>query len=99
MKEKTATFLRVLDWSATTFIFRVKPKLQGNKYIIMCAADAIDRWEMIAWSVDKVEKHYDNYVFKEIKGYNVLCCKIPNFRKAIELIGYKMVGGPRRFPR
>jgi hypothetical protein len=96
MATKEAIFIeRVTNWAAITCLFRLEPPLNNKKYIVVAAANAIDRYEMIIYSREPNENH-NEYVYNFIKGEYKVFSSLPEFRKAIESIGYTMIGGPER---
>ena len=89
---KTAKLIGVLTkWSAPTLLFELNPKYNDNQFIIIAAANAIQRYEMIIYTCDVINGKYSNIKFG-LKDYTSLKCNLPLFKKTLESIGYNMVG-------
>jgi len=100
-KKKTATFVCVMkEWHAPTLLFKVDPPIDGKDHIVVAAASAVDRYEMIIYTAKKMKKEYKTYAYSEVnKSKPFIRGPLPQFKEAIESIGYKIVGDVERFPR
>lgn len=87
------------EWHARTLLFEVDPPIDGRKFIVVAAANAVDRYEMIIYTAEKVKKHFKTFAYGEIKSKKLIFGPLPQFKEAIESIGYEMVGDVKRFPR
>lgn len=99
-KKKTATFVRVMkEWHAPTLLFEVDPPLDGKNFIVVAAANAVDRYEMIVFTAHKVKKKFKTFAYGEVKSKILIHGPLPQFKEAIASIGYEMIGDVKRFPR
>lgn len=88
------------EWHAPTLLFKVDPPLDGKNHIVVAAGKATDRYEMIIYTAKKIKKKFKTYVYGEVnKSRPLICGSFPQFKEAIESIGYKMIGDVKRFPR
>ena len=78
---------------ANAKIFEVDPPLDANETIVVIAAYALGRFEMMIWGV----RHDGSYHMQLLKeSYRV---PLPDHRGALAKAGYKQVGDVERTPR
>jgi len=96
---KTATYIEPIEeWSARTLLFKVKPKVNNHRYILVTAACATDNfYEMIIY-LCAIKNN--GITLKNLKAPKIPHrCNFPEFAKAIELrLGYT-VDNIKRIPR
>jgi len=98
-----ATLISKLEsWSAPSLVFKLEPPLNDNEYIIIAAANGIERYEMIIFTCNVTGKHklkFENIKIANIENYKSIKNNLPAFKKTLESIGYKMYGEVERHPK